>query len=123
MIKGDLLQINGVKVPAIVSYKIQRTKLWRDAERNMNGDVRASFVGLYPKLALSIGYTDFDENATLCELLDTPYFNVTYFDNRSKTTHTAQYYAGDYDAELYSKNRGKYKPFTVNLLPVSKRGY
>ncbi len=123
MINKTLIKINNVTLPNVVNYQIQRTKLWKDSERNMAGDVRASFVGIYPKIALNIGYCTSDEMETLTRLLDTPYFDVTYYDGRTKTTHTAKYYAGDYNIDIYTKTSGKYKPFSVNLIPVSKRSY
>lgn len=41
---GDLVKINGEIIPHIKQYKIGRSKLWKDADRNMNGDVRASLI-------------------------------------------------------------------------------
>ena len=43
---GDLVKINGVRIPAIVNYKVGRNKLWKDADRNMSGDVRATLIGI-----------------------------------------------------------------------------
>ena len=45
------------------------------------------------------------------------------FDVRIQDTISAKYYASDYDVELDSKSKGRYKPFSVNLVPVSKRRY
>ena len=47
-IDGDLLKINGQKVIGLKAYRIGSNLLWKDAERNMNGDVRASYLGEYP---------------------------------------------------------------------------
>lgn len=120
---GDLIKINNTKIPAIVSYKVGRNKLWKDSDRNMNGDVRATLIGIYPKIELNIGYTTQAEMSTLTQLLDQAYFTVEYFDVRTQGTTTAQYYAGDYTVDMFSKSRGLYKPFTVSLVPVSKRRY
>lgn len=119
---GKLLKINGQEVPALKTYKVSPNKLWKDAERNMNGDVRASLIGIFPKLELEFGgYLDADKIANACRLLDQPYFSVEYHDPKTNSKHTAQYYAGDYTVELLDKYRVLYKPFTVNLIPVSKR--
>ncbi len=120
---GDLVRINGVKIPAIVNYKVGRNKLWKDAERNMSGDIRATLIGIYPKIELNIGVTTQKQMATLTQILDQDYFTVEYFDVRVQGTTTAKYYAGDYATEILSKSRGLYKPFTVSLVPVSKRRY
>ena len=119
---GTLLQINGQTIPNIKSYKVGNNKLWADAERNMNGDVRASFIGVFPKLELEIGGVLTSEIvANLCNLLDQAYFSVTFYDPKTRTNRTAQYYASDYTVELMDKYRELYQPFLVNLIPVSKR--
>ena len=120
---GDLIKINGNIIPAIVNYKVGRNKLWKDADRNMAGDVRATLIGIFPKIELNIGYITQEEMATLTQLLDQDYFEVEYFDVRVQGTTTAKYYAGDYAVEIQSKSQGLYKPFTVSLVPVSKRRY
>lgn len=120
---GDLIRIDGTRIPSIKKYKVGRNKLWKDAERNMNGDVRATLIGIFPKIELEIGETTQEEMAQLTELLDRDYFSVTWFDVRVQGTVTASYYAGDYSTEMLSKSRGLYKSFSVNLVPVSKRRY
>lgn len=120
---GDLIKIAGNKIPAITNYKVGRNKLWKNADRNMNGSVRATLIGIFPKIELNIGYTTQEEMSKLCQILDQSYFEVEYFDVRTKGTTKAQYYAGDYANEIFDKSRGLYKPFTVSLVPVSKRRY
>ena len=120
---GDLLEIDGNAIPHIVSYKVSRAKLWKDSDRNMSGDVRATLIGIFPKIQLQIGYTTQAEMAELTELFDKDFFTVTWFDVRTQETNSAKYYASDYDVELDSKSKGRYKPFSVNLVPVSKRRY
>lgn len=120
---GDLVQIDGVTLPHIVTYKIGRAKLWKDSERNMAGDIRATLLGIYPKIQLTIGYTTQEEMSQLTQILDKDFFTVTWFDVRVQETISTQYYAGDYDVELDSKSKGRYKPFSVNLVPVSQRRY
>lgn len=118
---GDLLKINGTTIRGLSGYKIGYNKLWKDADRNMNGDVRASLIGIFPKLELTFrdALTE-DEVSQIIALLDLPYFDVTYFSPKARDTVTARYYAGDYEPELLDKSRGLYKSFTVSLVPVSK---
>ena len=120
---GDLVKIDGVTIPHIVSYKIGRAKLWKDSERNMSGDVRATLIGIFPKIQIEVGYTTQEEMSELTELLDQDFFTVEWFDVRIQDTISAKYYASDYDVELDNKSKGRYKPFSVNLVPVSKRRY
>lgn len=120
---GNLLKINGETIPSIVSYKVGRNKLWKDADRNMNGDVRATLIGIFPKIQLEIGITTQDEMAILTQLLDQDYFEVEFFDVRVQDVVTAKYYAGDYTTDLLDKYKGLYNKMSVSLIPVSKRRY
>lgn len=120
---GNLVKINGTVIPHIQEYKIARAKLWKDSERNMSGDVRAVLIGIFPKISIKVGVTTQEEMAELTALLDQDFFEVEWFDVRTQTTIKANYYAGDYDTELLSKEKGLYQPFSVNLVPVSKRRY
>jgi len=120
---GNLLKINGEIIPSIVSYKVGRNKLWKDADRNMNGDVRATLIGIFPKIQLEIGITTQDEMAILTQLLDQDYFEVEFFDVRVQGVVTAKYYAGDYTTDLLDKYKGLYNKMSVSLIPVSKRRY
>ena len=119
----DLVKINGQTLGSLVQYKIGRSKLWKNADRNMEGDVSAFLIGIFPKIQMQIGYTTQQQMAELTELLDQDYFEVEWFDVRIQATIKTEYYASDYDTDLYSKHRGIYKPFNVNLIPVSKRRY
>lgn len=120
---GDLVQIDGITIPHIVTYKIGRSKLWKDAERNMNGDIRATLIGIYPKIQMKVGVTTQEEMSKITQILDKDYFTVTWFDVRTQTTVSTKYYASDYDVDLLSKSRGLYQPFEVSLVPISKRRY
>lgn len=120
---GDLVKIDGVTIPHIVSYKIGRAKLWKDSDRNMSGDVRATLIGIFPKIQMEIGYTTQKEMSELTQILDKDFFTVTWFDVRIQETVSTKYYASDYDVELDNKSKGRYKPFSVSLVPVSKRRY
>lgn len=120
---GDLVKVNGTRLPYVVSYKISRAKLWKNSERNMAGDIRATLVGIFPKIIVQVGYTSQEQMANLTRLLDQDFFEVEWFDVRTQETITANYYASDYDIELDNKYKGRYKPFEVSLVPVSKRRY
>ena len=120
---GNLIKINGNVIPAIVNYKVGRNKLWKDADRNMAGEIRATLIGIFPKIELNIGVLNQEQMASLTELLDDDYFDVEYFDVRVQDVTTAKYYASDYTVDMLDKGRGLYRPFTVSLVPVAKRRY
>lgn len=119
--QGQLLKINGQNIVGLKEYKVSYNKLWKDAERNMNGDIRAALVGVFPKIeAVFRDALTENEVSNICNMLDRPYFSATYFSPRHKDTVTAQYYASDYSVELLDKARGLYKTFSVSLVPVGK---
>lgn len=121
-ISGSLLKINGTTVPNLKTYKVSYNKLWRDADRNMDGDIRATMVGIFPKLELEIGGTlTVTIVQSLTALLDQAFFSVEYYDPKTNAKVTANYYASDYTIDLNDRNRNYYNPFTVSLIPVSKR--
>lgn len=120
---GNLVKINGTIIPHIQQYKIGRAKLWKDADRNMAGDVRATLIGIFPKIKIKIGVLTQNQVAELTQLLDKDYFEVEWFDVRIQATIKTLYYASDYDIDLLDKTKGLYKPFEVNLVPISKRRY
>ena len=122
-ISGNLLTISGSKVAGLKTYKVGSNLLWTDAERNMNGDVRASYLGEYPKIELEFrdGLTQAEVTQIYNQLSSAPFFNVTYYHPGLGQNVTAQYYRSDFTLDLLDKNRGLYKAFTVNLVPISRR--
>lgn len=119
---GNLITINGTVIPGLKEYKVSYNKLWRDADRNMNGEVRATLIGIFPKIELVFrdALTENQVNQII-SLLDQSYFSVTYYDPKTKNNVTAQYYAGDYTVEILERGRKLFKTFSVPLVPVSRR--
>lgn len=121
--QGDLVKIDGITIPHVKGYKIGRSKLWKSADRNMSGSIRAKLIGIFPKIIMEVGVLNEEEMSNITALLDQDYFEVSWFDVRSKDVVSANYYAGDYEVDLMSKSRGLYHPFTVSLVPVDRRRY
>lgn len=120
-IQGSLLKINGQNLPSLKEYKVTYSKLWSGAERNMNGEVRATLVGIFPKLEIEFGgVLDAASIQSACSLLDQPYFPVEFYNPKTRSKTTAQYYASDYSVELMDRDRELYKSFKVNLIPVAR---
>lgn len=122
-INATLLTINGTTVPGIKSYKVSYNHLWKDAERNMSGSVRASLIGIFPKIEVETreAVSRSEIQAIYNAIESQPFFSVTFWDPATDTTKTANYYAADWTAELESKNRGLYKQTRITLVPVDRR--
>lgn len=115
-----LLKIDGTTITKVKSYSVERNKLWTDADRNMAGDLRATFIGLFPKINVEMGYLTGDELKALVLLLDQASFTLEWWNEGTQTLKSGTYYAGDYVTPIFDKTKELYQPFTVNLIPFSK---
>ena len=120
-INSNLLVIGSTNISNISSYEVQYNKLWKDADRNMNGDVRATLIGIFPKLVVKTTVQSQSLASTLGNLLNQPYFNVTFYDVLTNTTKTAQYYASDFTTKLKMRQGALIDEMSFSLVPVSKR--
>ena len=119
---GNLLTINGNNISGLKEYDIQYAKLWKDAERNMAGNISASLIGVFTKLKLTFrAGLDEDTLASIVNTFNQPYFSATYYDMETKTTKTEQFYASDFDVTMLSKVLSLYDEFEVSLIATSKR--
>jgi len=101
-------------------YKVGRNKLWANADRNMAGELRSTFIGIFPKLSLEFAPLSASAMSTIIGLLDQPSFTVTWYDEYAETTVSGTYYASDYEYSLYNIDLNFYEGFTANLIPFSK---
>lgn len=120
-ISQNLLKIGNTNISNISEYEVQYNKLWKDADRNMNGDVRATLIGIFPKLICKTTVQEQSLVATLGNLLNQPYFSVTFYDPLTNTVKTAQYYASDFSTKLRMRQGALIDEISFNLVPVSKR--
>ncbi len=119
---GDLLQINGMPVKKLISYKVQYNKLWgQDSGRNLAGVNKGTLIGIFPKIILELGSMDEYEMEVFLAWTDLPEISVTYYDARYRELRTASYYSSSPEASLKNKNTMKYDRITVNLIPNQKR--
>lgn len=76
-INVPLIVIGGFTLAEAVKYEVNYSKLWKDADRNMNGDVSAAFIGIFPNIdAETMLLTKIKQ--VLCAALDQPYFIATF---------------------------------------------
>lgn len=120
-INVPLIVIGGLSLAEMVKYEVNYSKLWKDADRNMNGDVSASFIGIFPNVDCETMDLDHTQVETLCAALDQPYFTATFWDPASGTQKTAGYYASDYKITLVNRTKGHYGHVEFSIVPISKR--
>lgn len=119
-ITARLLKINGTDITNICEYSVQYNKLWADADRNMAGEVRATLIGVFPKIVVKTTVQEINKVMTMGTLLNTPYFSVTYFDFITNTTKTANYYASDFEVKLRTRRNSLVDVVSFSLVPVGK---
>lgn len=122
-ISNPLITMNGVSLTSsqISSYKVSYSKLWKDAGRDMSGELTATLIGIYPNIDINTSILDFDDAMTISSAINDDYFSVTYWDTQTSSHKTATYYAADHDVTLL--NECKYGQVQIQLVPVSRASY
>lgn len=115
-----LVEIDDTPLPQLKKFKVGRNKLWANADRNMAGELRSTFVGIFPKLTLEFAPMSDADLRTLIGLLDQPSFTVTWYDEYTQTDATGTYYASDYEYSIFNQYWGLYEGFTCSLVPFTK---
>lgn len=121
---GYLVRINGSDLPNLKSYAVQRTKLYSSAERNGQGNLKTTFLGIFPKIMLEFAPMNEADMSTLITLLDNDSFTVSWYDEKTNNYKSGTFYAGDFDYSLIKKTKGAtpalYNEFSVNLISFNK---
>lgn len=120
-IDHPLIIIGSLTLTELVKFDMNYSKLWKDADRNMNGDVSSTFIGVFPNIDATTMPLTQSEVETLCSALDQPYFSMTFWDPSSGSQKTANYYASDYKISLLNRITGMYGTVDFSVVPVSKR--
>ncbi len=120
-INNPLIQIGSLILTEMVKYEVNYSKLWKDADRNMNGDISSTFIGIFPNMDCTTIPMKQAAVQTLCAALDQPYFSLTFWDPASGTLKTANYYASDYKITLLNRVTGWYGTVDFTVVPISKR--
>lgn len=120
---NPILTINGVPLSQSETeeYKIEYAKLWKGAERNMNGDISSTLIGVFPNIDVKTTKLSFAKASALSAAINAAYFSVSYYDTQTQTTKTANFYAADHDISFL--NKCTVGQVTIQLVPVSKANY
>lgn len=114
------VKIGSTELGNLSSFEVERNKLWSDADRNMAGELKAVFIGVFPKLKLNFTHLTASEVKSLIALLEPPVLSVSWWDASTETYKTGDFYAGDYTYKLIDDSKGLYESFTVSLIPYKK---
>jgi len=122
-VTNPIITINGVTLNTgeIESYKLTYAKLWKNADRNMNGTVIATLIGIFPNIDIKTTKLSFAKAQSLSSAVNAAYFSVTYWDTQTSSEKTANFYAADHYVTLL--NECTYGQVLIQLVPVSKASY
>lgn len=101
-------------------YKVQRAELWDNANRNMAGNLKSDFVGVFPKIMLDFRAMTSAEMATIAALISANSLTVEWWDVATETYKSGEFYKGDYSNSLISMDLELYEGFGVNLIAFNK---
>lgn len=120
---STILTINGATMSRVIkSYKVGENIMWADSGRNMNGDLRADFVGEFPKIEV-----EFKDGLTSAEVkrivsaVSKPFFTVEFFSPKTGAMERGTFYRSDFTVEMLDPRRELYKGFNISLIPISRR--
>ena len=118
---NPIITINGLALSTsdISEYQLTYSKLWKNANRDMNGDITATLIGIYPNISVTTGMLEFSRAEAISAAINDDYFSVTFWDTQTSSLKTANYYAADHKIQLI--NECRYGQVTIELVAVSKR--
>ena len=95
----------GIDISHLAQYKVLYPKLWSsDSGRNMKGDNKATLVGIFTKLQVTLvpsgtAYNDIDIMSIL-NILNSANVYVKYYDIQTHVLRVESFYFGDIETEL-----------------------
>lgn len=122
-VPNPIITINGVPLSTsdLSKYELTYNKLWKNANRDMNGDIVATLIGVYPNISIDTNMLDFTKAMAISAAVNKDYFTVTFWDTQTSSQKSATYYAADHKLSLL--NECKYGQVTIELVAVSKSNY
>ena len=86
----------------------------------MAGELKASLIGIFPKIELEFRHLTSSEMKSLLALLKPAVLSVSWWDAESESYKTGNFYAGDFSYSKLHKDLDRYDKFTVSLIPYKK---
>ena len=112
-----LCKIEGTDLtPYLRSYEVSYEELWSEANRNMAGILKASYISTSPKISLTFRQMTSTEMSTVMALLDNHIFTVAWFDETDNSYKQDEFYRGEMKVGIRDLNTEMYKELQVNLI-------
>lgn len=112
-----LCKIEGTDItPYLKSYEVSYEEMWTEANRNMAGILRASYIATTPKIYLQFRQMTKSEMSTVMGLLSGHSFTVTWYDETDDSYKQDTFYRGEMKVGIRDLNSEMYKELSVNLI-------
>ena len=112
-----LCKVEGTDLtPYLRSYEVSYEEMWTEANRNMSGILRASYIATAPKLFLKFRQMTSTEMSAVMGLLDNHSFTVAWYDEITDTYKQDEFYRGQMKVGIRDLNTEMYKELEVNLI-------
>jgi len=112
-----LCKIEGTDLtPYLRSYEVSYEELWSEANRNMAGILKASYISTSPKISLTFRQMTSTEMSTVMALLDNHIFTVAWYDETNDSYKQDEFYRGEMKVGIRDLNTEMYKELQVNLI-------
>ena len=119
----QVLFVDGWRVPKLIQYEIGYNKLYaEDSGRDLDGNNRATLIGIFPKLQVKVGSYDEQEMSEFLKKVNKPELRISWYDPEIKGMREGiSYYINDFNISLKRAGLMIYEGFSFNLIPNQKR--
>jgi hypothetical protein len=112
-----LCKIDGTDITQYLkSYEVSYEEMWSEANRNMAGILRGSYIATSPKIFLEFRQMTKIEMSTVMGLLDGHSMTVAWFDETDDTYKQDSFYRGELKVGIRDLDSEMYKELSVNLI-------
>lgn len=123
MSSKQVLFINGWRVPKLMQYEVAYNKLYADdSGRDLDGNNRATLIGIFPKLQVKVGSYTEQEMSDFLKKVNRPELSINWYDPEIKGLRNGvSYYINDFNVSVKRTSPTVYNGFSFNLIPNKKR--
>lgn len=112
-----LVKVEGTDLtPYLREYEVSYEEMWSEANRNMAGILRASYIATTPKISLKFRQMTASEMSTVLGLLNGHTFTVAWYDETNDSYKQDEFYRGELKIGIRDLNTEMYRELSVNLI-------
>lgn len=114
------IKVGTTELTGLTKYEVQLSDLWADAGRNMAGDLKATFIGRFPKITIGFSYLTEAEMQSLLTLISDSSLSITWWFPEEQDYKTGNFYKSDFKFPYWNRHKAKYEPWELTLIAFKK---